>query len=292
LLFDDYYAVERSLEINAQHHALVDDMRASAEAHYVAGHAGQDALVAAEVEMAHIEHERIKLEARRRVVRAQINGLLHRSTDTPLASPPRELEPAEAPTGSLEELEHEALASRPELAASGSLVDAADAGIRLARRQYFPDFAVGGSYNNMWDRAEHRYMIGLSVEIPLQLGRRKADLDRAEAERIERRSRRDALVDQIRVELREAYERTRENEHVLHLYRDRLIPASRDRVAAARSGFEAGKGDFDALIAAARNLRTVELEYQLAVAALHQGMAELDRAIGRSQLPRRDGGAS
>jgi outer membrane protein TolC len=67
----------------------------------------------------------------------------------------------------------------------------------------------------------------------------------------------------------------------VRLFRDRLLPAARDQVGAARSGFETGRNSFLALIDAERNLRNVELGYEEALASLGHRRAELDRALGR-----------
>jgi len=60
-----------------------------------------------------------------------------------------------------------------------------------------------------------------------------------------------------------------------------LVPAARDQVQAARSGFETGTNSFLALIDAERNLLNVELGHEEALANLGRRRAELDRALGR-----------
>jgi hypothetical protein len=52
-------------------------------------------------------------------------------------------------------------------------------------------------------------------------------------------------------------------------------------VDAARAGFIASRNDFVAVVGAEKNLRSVELAYQIARADLDRARAELDRAVGR-----------
>ena len=78
-----------------------------------------------------------------------------------------------------------------------------------------------------------------------------------------------------------ALKRLEEAAHVLHLYEERLIPVARDQVDAARAGFITSRNDFVAVIGAEKNLRSVELEYQMMRATFDQRRAELDRALGR-----------
>jgi outer membrane protein TolC len=127
-----------------------------------------------------------------------------------------------------------------------------------------------------------RPFVGVQLSVPLQLGRRKAAVDEANA-RLERaRSQRLAIEDDVRLSVHSGVERLDESHHIVHLYRDRLLPAARDQVSAARSGFESGRNSFLALIDAERNLLNVELGYEEALANLWRRRAELDRALGRT----------
>jgi len=89
-LYDDLYVAARSIEINEQHQELLQQFKKAAEAQYVAGRASQQDPLQAEVELAHLEHDRILLEAERGGIVAQLNGLLQRDPSAPLPPPPAE----------------------------------------------------------------------------------------------------------------------------------------------------------------------------------------------------------
>jgi outer membrane protein TolC len=67
------------------------------------------------------------------------------------------------------------------------------------------------------------------------------------------------------------------------------LPAARAQIDVARSGYVTGQSGFQALIDAERSLRTVELNYQQALATLGERRAELVRTVGRipGQSPER-----
>jgi outer membrane protein TolC len=69
--------------------------------------------------------------------------------------------------------------------------------------------------------------------------------------------------------------------HSLDLYRGHLLPASRDRVAAARAAFETGSMPALTLIDAERNLLDVELGFEETLVQYHLYRLDLDRALGR-----------
>jgi len=281
LLFDQYYAVERSLELNEQHYALVQDIKAAAQAQYETGRASQQEPLQAEVELAHVEHQRIVLTSRRAIVVAQMNGLLHQAPETPLPPSPVALDIPDWPERASADLQEEALGNRPELRAQQAHIRSGEAARDLAERESYPDFGVMTSYNSMWAMPEHQWMVGFSLNIPLQLGRRRGAVEEAEARIAQAKANLLSVRDEVRVDVEKARQRLIEAGHVVHLYRARLLPAARAQIDAARSGYVTGQTGFQALIDSERSLRNVELNYQEALATLGERRAELVRTVGR-----------
>src|SRR6185503_20383192 len=97
---------------------------------------------------------------------------------------------------------------------------------------------------------EHRWMVGVGIEIPLQRGRRRAAVDKAEAMTARARSEEDRLRSGIRADVERAAVRAREAARLVRLIEERLLPAARDQVKAASAGFVTGKDEFVTVIAA------------------------------------------
>lgn len=281
MLFDHYYAVARSLDLNEEHRRLAEDIKATAEAQYEAGRASQQEPLQAEVELSHVIHQRVVLESRRAVVVAQMNGLLHRRPEQPLPPPPEQIVPDLPDVGSSESLQEQALRNRPEIRVSHSQIRGRESAVDLAERQYYPDFGAMASYNSMWMQPDHQWMVGLSLNIPIQLGARRGAVEQAEARLAQASSQLLSADDEVRVEVERARQRLIEAQHVVHLYRERLLPAARAQIEAARIGYETGRNGFQALIDAERSVRSVEIQYQDAISTLGQRRAELDHAVGR-----------
>ena len=281
-LYSDYYFVHRAIEINREHIELLDRFKRIATSRYAAGLAMQQDPIQAEVELAHLEHRGVVLESQREVAVARINTLLHRPPSARVPEPPQRLPlPPSLPGESPEALGAAALRDRPELRAQDSTIRTWEVERELKRKELRPDFEATTSWNSMWNTTEHRWMIGASINLPVQRKRVRASIARAEAGQAAARSERLRLEDEIQAEAYEAHVLLRESFHVVELYRARLIPAAADQVQAALSGFETGSNSFLAVIEAERNQRTAELGYQQAVAELHQRAARLDRAVGR-----------
>jgi outer membrane protein TolC len=167
------------------------------------------------------------------------------------------------------------------VAAARAHVRAEETRRAAADREYYPDLTVSTSYNSMWDMPEHRWMVGVEVNLPIQLGKRRGAVEEAEASRARFESEVRRLSDGARTRAAIAARRLEEAQHVLHLFDERLLPAARDQVDAARNGFVVSQNSFLSVIQAEKNLRQVELEYRMAQATLDRRAAERDEALGR-----------
>lgn len=279
-LYDDYYVAARALEINAHHRVLYEQIKKSAEAQYVAGRAAQQDPIQAEVGLARLERERIMTEATRDQIVARLDGLLHRTTGKPLPPPSATLALAKAPAGTSVELQKLALRRRPQRTSASARIRAARAKIAVAERAYYPDFELMGSYNTMWDLPEHRWMVGVMVDVPIQRARRRAAVEQAQAQTAQARFDDERLVDEIRVEVDRAHRRVIEAAALLEIQETKLVPAARAQVDAARAGFTSAQNSFVAVIQAQENLRQSELELAIARAELSRRRAALARAVG------------
>jgi cobalt-zinc-cadmium efflux system outer membrane protein len=282
VLYDQYFIAVRSIEINLHHVALMRAMRDGATAQFQAGRGSAQDPLQAEAELAHMEHDTAILASQRDVTVAQMNELLHRAPELALPPPPAELPlPAVPSSADTEHLETDALAHRSEITAARQRAQAAQARADRADREYYPDLTVSTSYNSMWDMPEHRWMVGLGFNLPVQTGRRAGAADEALAMRAQFESDASRMTDAARTQVFVAQKQLQESEHVIGLFEKRLLPVAHDQIDAARAGFTASQNPFMAVVEAEKNLRSVELDYQMARAECDRHRAELDRALGR-----------
>ena len=281
VLYDQYFIAARSLEINAHHIELMRAMRDGATAQFSAGRGSAQDALQAESELAHMEHDTAILRSQRDVTVAQMNELLHRAPELPLPPPPSELPLPRALERDSKRLEAEALQQRTDIAAARHHARAEQARADRAGREYYPDFTVSTSYNSMWDMPEHRWMVGLGFNLPIQTGRRAGAADEATAMRAQFESEAARMTDSARTQVYVSLKRLEESKHVIDVFEKRLLPLAKDQIDAARAGFIASQNPFVAVVDAEKNLRGVELDYQLARADYDRRWAELERALGR-----------
>lgn len=270
--FDDIYVTVRALDINQHHRELLERIEKSAIAQYTVGHASQQDPLEARVHIIELEQERLMLEKQRRVAVAMLNRLLHRKADAELPPPPVQL--AVAPATDVRR-EH------PKQLAASARIRARQADIDGASLTFYPSFELMGSYDSLWDTWQYRWMIGVGIEIPLQRGKRRADLERAHAEQAKATAELAAVTDMLDEGRERARHEIEESTKALELDEKQLLPTARQRVDAALAGFTAGQNPFSTAVMAEHELRDVELAIERTRADLDRRLAALDRLEGR-----------
>ena len=215
LLYDDYYLMARTLDVEEHHVALLEELERSALARLEAGEAMLQDPVRAAAELARRRQDRIRFESALRTTAQQLNLLLHRGPDLPLPPPPKEIEPAATPpeldaNADADALVAAALGARPELRAARGRIASGEAGVDLARREYFPDFTVMAGWDAFWQEGPLQPSVGLQLNLPLRRERRAAAVEEAAAKLARARSDEDSAADEVRFSVRNALERLRE----------------------------------------------------------------------------------
>jgi outer membrane protein TolC len=280
-LYDEYFVATRSIVVNAHHVELMRSMHGGAVAQFESGRGSAEDPLRAESELGRMERDASVLASRRDVVIAQMNELLHREPDAPLAPPADLTLPAAIAPEDGKHLESDAVSRRPDIAAVRQRARAEQSRADKAGRDYYPDVAVSASYNSMWDMPEHRFMVGLGLNLPIWTGARGGAAEEATAMRAQLEADARRLETTARTQVYVALKQLDESAHVLRIFEQRLLPAARDEIDAARAAFTASRTPFMAVVEAERNLRGVELDYEMARAECDRRHAELERALGR-----------
>ena len=275
--YADWYFVHAALRINRINQSLLVEFQNIAQIKYAAGRTSKQDVLRAEVEATLLEHRNIVLERQRREVLSRINTLLQRLPDAPLPEPGGLSKVITLP--SIDRLRQQALKNRPDLRALQARIIASRRRQALSERDFYPDVTVSAGYNSLWNQDEKRLMVGASINIPLR-GKRNAASDETRAETLRLDADQKTKVAKILDAVQRAYEQVRENEHVLTLYRDRLLPLAEENLAAAQSDYESGSGGFLDLISAEKNRIQTHLQLEQARADYHRRLATLARTVG------------
>jgi len=274
----EWFYVHDAVRINTINQDLWREFKRIAETKYATGRASKQDALRADVELNMLRHQAIVLERQRREVLARLNTLLNRAPDLPVPPPAVPADPRALPAPAA--LRAAALERRPDLRALDARVAAQQTRVELADRDFYPDFNMMAGYNTLWDMQEKRFTVGVGINLPLDvskrraaLGEAKANARRVELERVDRRA-------EIEGEVQRAFDAVDEARHVLALYRDKLVPLAEENLDAARADYQAGSGDFLNLVSAEKNLIETQLGAARAMANYHRHLAMLALGVG------------
>lgn len=281
--FFDYYYTVRALELNAKNISILEEFRSVAEVKYAAGTATKQGALQAEVRYHHLHHQQVLLTRVLSVVKARINLLLNVPPHSHLPPPPATLEqPGSLPAYKL--LIELARKHHPELLSLEAEIRAQRATVKLADKEFYPDFIVQAGYNSLWQEEDLRPIVGIGINIPLQQERRRAQKREAQASLSSLKEKYAATNAEIENSVRVALDSINEARHVITLYDTKLLPAARENLAAARSEYQSGAGDFLNFLTAEESYLLALLEFERAQSSYYQYVAQLAQAVGEGFL--------
>jgi cobalt-zinc-cadmium efflux system outer membrane protein len=250
---DLYYAERRAAVLER----LIVDARASAEAargRLASGAGSVDEAIAAEVETARLEDRAAEAGAAVVAMRAELRRWIGEAADAPLGdAAPRFNIDAEA-------LRHH-LRRHPALGAYEAEREVAEAGLRMARAERWPDWSWEVSYGRRDPALEDMASVEVRVGLPLfqawrqgpLIDARRADLARAGAER-------DATLREHEAMLEGGLAQYAALDASVVRARDVRLPLARQRAEATSGAFAAGNSTASALIATRRDALEAELD--------------------------------
>ncbi len=292
MAFYDLYQNDQALRIAGETQLLLRNIASVAEAMYRVGDGQQADVLRAQVEIARMTEDIVRMGAMRSSAAARLNALLNRTMDAGVGAPELPQFPETVP--SLDTLNLIAQGNRPILLAGEQEVQAADAAGRLARRQIWPDLEIGVQYGQrpmtagggMTDGGTERMaslMIGATV--PVFARSRQFQL-REEAAAMQAVAQADlqALRADSRGQLGEAYASLLRARRLASLYRTTVLPQAQAALTSALASYRVGSVNFMTLL---DNQMTVNrYRQELFTLEAEQGIAwaDIEMLTGRAMF--------
>ncbi len=276
--FAEWYFTHQALEIHDSTHNLLEELRSVAETRYAAGRALQQDVLQVELEQLHLHRHGLMLTQQKDAARAQINALLNRPPHAHVPEPgsvstPKSVAP-------LEILQNYALQEHPELRGLDAQIASYEAHVTVAEKALLPDLRFIAGYNSLWDEADKRPIVGISINVPFNRSKRKAEVSRAKAEVRRTQSRLANQRTQLLGELARARAKVIESLESVQLYENSLLPLADEFLDAALADYQSGAGDFLSVIAAEQHKLTAAEGLERNRADYMRHSAELDRWTG------------
>jgi outer membrane protein, heavy metal efflux system len=285
----ELYLVDRRLEINRRNQALMNRLIESARRQYEVGVGRQADILRAQSESTRLKTDSVMLNQSRKAMEGMLNALLNRETTRPL-SVTDSLAPANA-DWSFEQIKPVLEGNHPSLRAMKAGIRMRQAEKAMAKKEYWPEFMVGGSYKDMLElpagvhdaELQDNWSVMVSMNVPIALWslpkykagvvQSDANLSQAEEEYAEMRN-------MVSARAQAALLKAQSGKEVVRLSKTVLVPQAKQALESTLAAYQSGNGDFMTLLDAYRMSLMAKENTEMALMQLLSSQAELEDAIG------------
>ncbi len=284
--FFSLFWLDRAIRIAQEEKEVLERLTKIAEKKYETGEANQQDVLKAQLEISKVQDKILILNQRRRAIAAELNALLNRRPDSFIG----EVEEFEAPElrFELEKLYEWAREMRPELRKAQHFIEKNKESLKLAKKNYFPDFRLmfdyidigGGTTTNIKD-GRNSWMASVGINIPIW----RKKLHAAEAEAAAKLKASQDSYENVQNEtlsrVNELFFEVETASEQVNLYKYSLLPLAEQSLKASEVGYLTGKVDFLNLLDAERMVLLIRIGYFKTIADLGKSLAQLERVVGK-----------
>jgi cobalt-zinc-cadmium efflux system outer membrane protein len=282
MTFYDLYVADAQLSIAQKNRKLVQEIAKASRVMYSVGNGKQADVLRAQVEIARMTEDIMRMESMRSSMAGRLSALLGLPETDVIGMPSLPVFPETlAP---LDELVAEALKNRPMISAGERDLAAADVGRRLAQKEIWPDFEVGVQYG--WRGGvmgtERMGSLMLGATIPLYARSRQLRM-REEADAMRAMSAADlaAMRVETRARMTELYADFTRAKNLRTLYQTTVLPQAEATVTASFTAYRLGTIELMALLDHQMTVNRYRQELVSLEADQGKAISEIEMLLGR-----------
>ena len=282
--FYDLYATDHRLDVMRGAVRLLQDIEKTAASMYRVGDGRQADVLRAQVEIARMVEDTVRMQAMRQTMAARLNALLDRPTDIPVGVPVLPQFPDSIPQRPW--LDSIARGNRPMIRAGLEEVRAAEASEQLARKEIWPDLQVGAQYAQRGGEmggTERMGSLMVGASVPIFARDRQY---RMRDETLAMKQMALADVAMMRADTRgkmgEAYANLVRARNLSQLYHSTVLPQAEATVASALAAYRVGGVDFMTLLDDQMTVNKYRQELYALDADQGKAWAELEMLTSRA----------
>lgn len=276
-----YYQLQHGhqmLEVISRNREVLDRMLQVAQNRYTAGLGIQQDVIRTQMQLSILEAQRVQVRTAIETAEAALNGVLNNPSGTPVGVPP----PPRIPSGlpPYAQLLSATLASSPIVAREQRMIERSESALLLARKEWYPDFAVNAGYYSMGSMG-NLYMLRADVRIPLWGTKQRAGIAEQATTLTQSRRSYEAMQQSIAAELKQQYAMAESALRLMALYADTVIPQANFALESSLASYSTGKADF---MTALQNFMTgveYEMNYHQQMLAYHLAVTRLEQISTR-----------
>lgn len=278
--FAAYYQAEHAVKAGETLHRAIHAIAKVSRDRYAHGIGSQQEVFQAELERSRIDIKIVHLDTALQNARGQLNALLLRPLNAPLAEPRTLRSVPGVAQLDVNSLAARAISGNPSLRADLADVKGAESSRELAERNWYPDVTISAGGIDRGGNGPNGYTASIGFQIPLQWGLHEAQTREATAILGAARAERDALTLEIQSGLVDAVSALQGARRTADLYRTQLLPQGEALLRSTTAAFSFGKLGLSAALQAEHDL--YDLRVQLLATELDEQrqLAAIERLIG------------
>jgi outer membrane protein TolC len=278
-LYYDLFLSYKDIDLIRDKTVVFQKIEDAALARYSTGMGMQQEVLIAQTEKYMLMEREELLRQKIESLEAMLNAATGKAVGSPLARPAEPLPSSN--NNNMDQLIRLAEENSPELTIKQKMQASSEVKLRLAEKDYYPDFTVTGTYEKRGGIYMDMWSLTTSFNIPLYYRQKqrqavyeaKADVEAAMHEIM-------ATKLQISSAIRDNYSMTKTAEKLMNLYKDGLIPKTRQEFETALAGYITGKGESSGVITRLKALIDFEMLYWGQFVEREKALARLDALSG------------
>jgi cobalt-zinc-cadmium efflux system outer membrane protein len=288
----ELFYINKAIQVTEKNREVLKLLNQIAETKYSVGEGIHTDVFKAQVELSKMIDELIMFSQNKRSLKARINTLLHQPPFATLGEP-EELS-FEKFSAEPEELVKAAMDRRPLLQSMKRMVERNQAGLRMAERDYYPDFDFKLAYGQRDDGPMGRRadMVTAMVAINLPLWyKTKQDRKVAESQKDIQaaKDQLSAMTNEIRFMIGDKLTEVERAERQLELLKTGIIPLATLSLDSAMGSYRVNKVDFITVLDSLMTLFRYEIQYYRLLTDSRKSIAEIEAAVGKSLAEEKKG---
>lgn len=278
-LYWDLFLAYKNIDLLHDKAALFGKIEDAALARYSSGSGMQQDVLMAQTEKYMLVDKEEMFKQKIQGTEAVLNAVVGRSVTSPVGKP-------QDPVKSLLDMEmnkmiETAVMNSPETSAMQDMVLAGETRVRMAEKEFYPDFTVTGNYARRGGTFPDMWSLTTAVNIPIfYKTKQRQGVREAEASLAEARERLSETKFMLASSVRENYSMVSTAEKLMDLYKDGLLPKAYQDFESSLALYAAGKGEALPVISKLKAIIDYETYYWVQFGEREKAIARLQSLTG------------
>jgi outer membrane protein, heavy metal efflux system len=280
-LYYDLFLAYKNIDILRKLTEYFSRVEDAATVRYSSGMGSQQEVIMAQTEKYMLLEKEEMQKQRIQAIQGMLNSTVGRDVNAPLGRP---VELASTPHGfDMEELLQTAKNNSPDIRSKEKMVEAAETRVKMAKKEYYPDFTLGASYYPRTKMFMDMWSLTATVNIPIfYKSKQEPAVQEANANLLGAKRDLAAADYMLSSNIRENYSMAQTAERLMKIYREGIIPKTYQDFQLALSGYATGKIEAITAISRLKAILDTEFLYWGQYSEREKAIARLEAIIGNT----------